>query len=71
MYSAPGVRKLCYDATERYHLPGRFIYHVPRGFNLKLEGPYFVREVVDRVCGSKGQGRGRSCVIMGCSQRCG
>lgn len=42
-YSAPGLKKLCFDATERYHHPGRYINHVPRGFNLKLKGPYFIR----------------------------
>ena len=42
-YSTPTSKKLCFDATERYHHPGRYINHAARGFNLKLKGPYSIR----------------------------
>jgi len=43
-YSIPGHQRLCFDATERYHHPGRYINHVARGPNIKLKGPYYIRK---------------------------
>ena len=44
-YRVPeGGGQLMFDATERYHHPGRYINHVARGGNLKLMGPFYIRE---------------------------
>lgn len=44
-YRVPeGGGRLMFDATERYHHPGRYINHVARGGNLKLMGPFYIRE---------------------------
>ena len=37
-------KKLCFDATRRYHHPGRFINHASKGCNLKPCGPVYVRQ---------------------------
>ena len=42
-YAVPNVGRLCFDATERYHHPGRYINHVSRGGNLRLSRPFFIR----------------------------
>ena len=43
-YPVPGAGgRLMFDATERFHHAGRYINHVPRGGNLKLMGPYYIR----------------------------
>ena len=34
----PGGGKLCFDATNRFHHPGRYINHVAKGANLKPMG---------------------------------
>ena len=40
----PGVnKKLCFDATRRYHHPGRFINHASKGCNVKPCGPVHIR----------------------------
>ena len=41
-YAVPKVGRLCFDATERYHHPGRYISHVSRGGNLRLSCPFFI-----------------------------
>ena len=42
-YSVPKVGRLCFDATERFHHPGRYINHVARGGNVRLSCPFFIR----------------------------
>ena len=42
-YAVPHVGRLCFDATERYNHPGRYINHVSRGGNLRLIRPFFIR----------------------------
>ena len=43
-YPIPKVGRLCFDATERFHHPGRYINHVARGGNVRLSRPFFIRE---------------------------
>ena len=40
----PGSGRLCFDATDRFHHPGRYINHVAKRANLKPVKPVFVRE---------------------------
>ena len=42
-HSVPGFGQLCFDATERFHHPGRYINHVPKGPNARLTRPFEVR----------------------------
>ena len=42
-YSIPKIGKLCFDATERFHHPGRYINHVGRGGNLRFSRPFLIR----------------------------
>ena len=39
----PGSGRLCFDATDRFHHPGRYINHVTKGANLKPMKPVYVR----------------------------
>ena len=34
---------MCFDATRKLHQFGRYINHLPRGYNLRLHSPLFVR----------------------------
>ena len=38
-----GSGRLCFDATDRLHHPGRFINHVAKGANVKPAKPQFIR----------------------------
>ena len=42
-HSVPGFGHLCFDATERFHHPGRYINHVAKGPNARLTRPFEVR----------------------------
>ena len=42
-HSVPGFGHLCFDATERFHHPGRYINHVSKGPNSRLTRPFEVR----------------------------
>ena len=39
----PASGRLCFDATNRLHHPGRYINHVTRGLNLKPSSPQYIR----------------------------
>ena len=39
----PGSGQLCFDATDRFHHPGRYTNHVTKGANLKPMKPVYVR----------------------------
>ena len=41
-YPAPGLGRLCFNATERLHHPGRYINHVAQKPNIKLTRPFEV-----------------------------
>ena len=42
-HSVPGFGHLCFDATERFHHPGRYLNHVSKGPNSRLTRPFEVR----------------------------
>ena len=45
-HAVPGFGHLCFDASERFHHPGRYINHVAKGPNLRLTRPFEVRSKV-------------------------
>ena len=42
-HAVPGFGHLCFDASERFHHPGRYINHVAKGPNVCLTRPFEVR----------------------------
>ena len=42
-HAVPGFGHLCFDASERFHHPGRYVNHVAKGPNVRLTRPYEVR----------------------------
>ena len=41
-YPVPKVERLCFDATESFHHPGRYINHVARRGNVRLSRPLYI-----------------------------